>query len=403
MPNKKVTFKGIDGSVLAARLDLPFGKPKAYVLFAHCFTCSKDTLAAYRISHALTTHGFAVLRFDFTGLGGSEGDFGNTNFSSNIGDLIQAADFLRDNYQAPSLLIGHSLGGAAVILAAYKIKEAKAIVTLGAPSDVKHIKQFLQASEEAINIDGEAEVAIAGRKFHIKKQFLTDLDSHQVLDAVGSLNKPLLLFHSVQDEIVSIEHGYAIFNGAGANKSFVSLTNANHLLTNPVDAVYVSNVLSAWVEPYLEVENKIETVESGEVIVNETGEGLFTQEILAGDHTIIADEPTSVGGNDRGFTPYELLLSALGACTSMTIRLYANAKSIPLKGITVKLKHSKMHAKDCEDCENDKTKIDYIFREIELKGELTQEQRDKLLIIANKCPVHKTLTSKIVVETKLIT
>lgn len=405
--SKKIIFKNKQGIELAASIELPAGKPTAFAIFAHCFTCSKDTLAAYRISKALTEFGIAVLRFDFTGLGNSQGDFANTNFSSNIQDLISANQFLTEAYQEPTLLIGHSLGGAAVLAVAPQLPAVKAIVTIEAPSDLIHLEHFFGDKIPEIKSEGNAEVILGGRKFNIQHQFLKDLEAHHLLDIVASLNKSLLVFHSPVDEIVSIENAYAIFAAAKGTKSFISLDGANHLLTQKKDSMYVANVLAAWASRYIATEldmaDAVQADTSAQVIVRETKAGPFTKEIISGIHVFTADEPAAYGGNNLGPGPYDLLLAGLGACTSMTIRMYANMKKIPLDDVVVKLNHNKVHAKDCQNCENDQSKIDRIDREIALHGNLTPEQRQKLFEIANKCPVHKTLTSKIEIETTLKT
>lgn len=398
--SKKIIFAGSNGDKLAARLDLPFREPIAYALFAHCFTCSKDNLAAFRISKALTQHGIAVLRFDFTGLGNSEGDFANTNFSSNVQDLIQAADFLRDNYQAPQLLIGHSLGGAAILVASENIAEVKALVTIAAPADVAHVKHILADDIKSIEAKGDATVSIAGRQFHIKKQFLQDLDKHHLAEVVGKIDKALLFFHSQVDAIVNIENAYTLFAAAKSAKSFVSLDGADHLLSRKEDSAYVANVLAAWVMPYL-IPHEVTLDSSSQVIVTGTKESHYTQDISAGNHVFYADEPIAIGGSDLGPGPYDYLLAALGACKAITLRMYADNKNMPLDRTVIKLNHKKDYAKDCKDCEKASAKIDKITVAIELHGDLTQEQREKLLAISEKCPVHKTLTSTVEIESML--
>lgn len=246
-----IRFTGALGTQLAARLDSPPGEPLAFALFAHCFTCSKDTLAASRISAALTARGIAVLRFDFTGLGGSEGDFANTNFSSNVADLVAAAAWLRINHKAPAILIGHSLGGAAVLAAAREIPEAAAVATIGAPYDPGHVRQLLAPAIAEIEAAGEAEVDLAGRKFRIKKQFLQDIGGRESRDAIASLRKALLVFHSPRDTTVSVDNAARIFMAAKHPKSFVSLDDADHLLTRKEDAHYVAAVLAAWASRYI--------------------------------------------------------------------------------------------------------------------------------------------------------
>lgn len=400
-----IRFPGALGATLAARLDLPAVPPAAYALFAHCFTCSKDTLAASRISATLTARGIAVLRFDFTGLGGSEGDFANTNFSSNVADLVAAAAWLRQNHKAPAILIGHSLGGAAVLAAARDIPEAVAVATIGAPYDPGHVRQLLAPAIAEIEAAGEAEVDLAGRKFRIKKQFLQDIGSRESRDAIASLRKALLVFHSPRDTTVSIDNAAQIFMAAKHPKSFVSLDDADHLLTRKEDAHYVAAVLAAWASRYIgtqEMEARpIAADEPGIVTVTETREGKFTQTISVGGHRLRADEPPGVGGADTGPSPYDLLLAGLGACTSMTVRMYADLKQLPLDKVTVRLRHDKIHAQDCSECETREGKIDRIDREIELEGKLDEAQRARLLEIANKCPVHRTLHSEVVIPTRL--
>jgi len=400
-----VRFPGSLGTALAARLDLPPGKPTAFALFAHCFTCSKDTLAASRISAALTARGVAVLRFDFTGLGGSEGEFANTNFSSNVADLVAAAAWLRMHHEAPKLLIGHSFGGAAVLAAAPEIPEATAVATIGAPFEPAHVKHLLAPALSEIEAAGEATVELAGRTFRVKKQFLDDIGGRNSREAIGNLRKALLIFHSPRDTTVSIDNAAQIFMAAKHPKSFVSLDDADHLLTRREDASYVAAVLAAWVSRYLgapAMEGRpIVAGEPGVVTVTETREGKFTQAIQAGKHRLRADEPASVGGMDTGPSPYDLLLAGLGACTAMTVRMYADVKQLPLDKVTVRLRHDKVHAQDCAECETREGKIDRIEREIELAGGLDEAQRVRLLEIANKCPVHRTLHSEVWISTRL--
>ena len=400
-----VKFPGALGAQLAARLELPSTPPLAYALFAHCFTCSKDTLAASRIAAALTAHGIAVLRFDFTGLGGSEGEFANTNFSSNVADLVAAAAWLRQTREAPRILIGHSLGGAAILAAAGEIPEAAAVTTIAAPYDPGHIKHLLAPAIAEIEAAGEAEVDLAGRKFRIKKQFLDDIATRNSREAIASLRKALLVFHSPRDTTVDIENAAQIFMAAKHPKSFISLDDADHLLSRKEDAQYVAAVLAAWASRYIgaPVAQGRPAVgeEPGTVTVTETREGKFTQAITVGKHRLRADEPAAAGGTDTGPSPYDLLVAGLGACTSMTIRLYADLKQLPLARVTVRLKHDKVHAQDCSECETREGKMDRIDREIELEGDLDDAQRAKLLEIANKCPVHRTLHSEVWIPTRL--
>ncbi len=404
--SEKVVFTGSEGQNLAARLDSPQGEPLGCALFAHCFTCSKDIFAASRIARGLAEQGIAVLRFDFTGLGASDGEFANTNFSSNIQDLLSAVAFLRRDYQAPALLVGHSLGGAAVLAAAGDVPECRAVATIGAPADPAHVAHNFGASQEEIERDGEAEVTLAGRKFTIKKQFLEDIASQRLENRISELKRALLVFHAPLDNTVGIDNASRIFMAAKHPKSFVSLDQADHLLSRHEDAAYVAKVLSAWAGRYItasktEPKTSDESTE-GNVVVRSTGAGRFIQDIEIGKHRLIADEPTSVsGGLDRGPSPYDLLLAGLGACTSMTLRLYAEHKKLSLQKVTVRLQHSKVHAADCADCETKDGKIDLIAREITITGDLTDAERLRLLEIADRCPVHRTLESEIKIKTAL--
>lgn len=392
---EKVTFAGSGGDMLAARLDRPQGEPSAYALFAHCFTCSKDIAAASRISRGLVQEGIAVLRFDFTGLGSSGGEFANTTFSSNVEDLVRAADLLRDHYQAPRILVGHSLGGAAVLAAAARIPEARAVATIGAPFDPAHVTRLFDTETlETLGHAGEFAVRIGGRPFRIRRQFLDDVNEQHLSDAIANLRKALLVLHAPRDELVDIDNARRIFEAAKHPKSFVSLDDADHLLTRPADAAYVSVVLSAWASRYISSEARkpepAEDPNEGFVVVTESGRGRLAQDIRAGRHAWTADEPAGVG-DDTGPTPYDLLLGALGACTSMTLRMYADRKGWPLENIRVALAHRRHHAEDGRDCESRPCMIDHFARVITLDGPLTADQRDSLKTIAEKCPVHRTL------------
>lgn len=403
---QKLSFPGGQGHWLAARLDLPVGEPRAYALFAHCFTCSKDIFAAARIADALTDLGFAVFRFDFTGLGMSDGEFANTNFSSNVEDLICAAAFLRQNYQAPALLIGHSLGGAAVLAAAQDVIEVKAVATIGAPADAEHVVRSFSAKLDDIERDGIAEVTLAGRPFHIKKQFLDDVRGKRLHQRIAALRKALIVFHSPTDATVGIDNASEIFLAAKHPKSFVSLDGADHLLSRRSDAVFVAEVLSAWAARYVGAPAPAAMLPApgppGVVSVTETGRGTFQQEVVSGSHRLVADEPVDVGGLDSGPSPYDFLNVALGSCTSMTIRLYAARKGIALARVKVDVTHDKIHIEDCTDCEKPGDgRIDRFVRTITLTGNLDDATRARLLEIADKCPVHKTLSQHSVIETKL--
>ncbi len=402
MPDQKVTFTGATGDILAARLERPVGRIRATALFAHCFTCSKDILAAKRIAAALSEAGIAVLRFDFTGLGSSEGEFANTNFSSNVGDLLAAADFLRGEGLPPAILIGHSLGGAAVLAAADEIPECRAVATIGAPADPSHVQHLFSEKREEIESAGEAEVVLGGRPFRIQKQFLEDIAGQRLKARIGGLGRALLVMHAPLDQTVGVENAAEIFLAAKHPKSFISLDNADHLLTRRADADYAASVIAAWATPYLDPlpAEDLPKGEPDEVIVRESGEGRFTQQIVNGPHRLSADEPATLGGDNRGPTPYGLLLAGLGACTSMTLRLYAARKKWPLERVTVRLKHDKVHAQDCESCETTDGRVDKIEREIMMEGPLDSEQQARLLEIADKCPVHKTLHSEVIIMTR---
>ncbi|WP_420996753.1 alpha/beta fold hydrolase [Cupriavidus sp. 30B13] len=402
MEAQRLQFPGSDGQQLAARLDLPAGPVRAFALFAHCFTCGKDVLAATRIAQALTEHGIGVLRFDFTGLGGSGGDFANTNFSSNVADLLAAADYLRQHHRAPALLIGHSLGGAAVLAAAQGVPEAKAVVTIAAPSDPGHVVGLFGDQAARIAAEGEAEVQLAGRPFRIKRQFLEDVGEQKLLDSVSRLRRALLVMHAPQDATVGIDNATQIFIAAKHPKSFVSLDRADHLLTRKEDAIYVANTIAAWSQRYLGTETldmPPAVAEEGFVRVEEAHIGKYQQRIAAGPHRLVADEPVSFGGLNGGPAPYDLLLAGLGACTSMTMRMYADRKGWPLEHVAVSLRHEKIHAADCADCATTEGKIDWIEREITIQGPLDDAQRAALMEIADKCPVHRTLHSEVVIRT----
>ena len=399
MRTERLEFANEMGEKLAALVDLPLGKPVAFALFAHCFTCGKDNISAKRISERLAMCGIAVLRFDFTGLGMSEGEFADTHFSSNVDDLVAAGDHLRKTYGAPAILIGHSLGGAAVLAAAHRIPDARAVVTIAAPSDPAHVVGLFKDHVDKIREQGQVEVQLAGRPFRIKREFLDDVAEQRIEDCLANLRKALLVFHSPTDDIVGIENASRIFTTAKHPKSFVSLAGADHLLSKKDDAVYVANVIAAWAERYLEQTAERSDEQVGIVLVRETGGGKFQQEIMSGPHRFLADEPVKAGGLDSGPGPYDLLLASLGACTSMTLRLYAENKKLPLQRVSVRLTHNKIHAEDCLNCETKEGMIDRIDRNITLEGALSADERKRLLEIADKCPVHRTLESEIEIRT----
>ena len=402
MPAEKFDFPNAEGHTLAALLDRPDGPVRAVALFAHCFTCGKDNKAARRIAEGLKLHGIAVLRFDFTGLGASEGEFANTTFSSNVDDLVAAADRLRQTLAAPAILVGHSLGGAAVLAAAHRISEARAVVTIGAPADPAHVTGLLKDQVATIALEGEAEVTLGGRQFRVRRAFLDDIAEQMLTARIANLHKALLVFHAPTDDTVGIDNASHIFLAAKHPKSFISLAGADHLISRPGDAAYVANVIAAWAERYLDMtadDQPTDDTESGAVVVRETRRGKFQQEVIVGRHRLLADEPESVGGMDSGPGPYDLLLAGLGACTSMTLRLYAERKQLPLEQTTVRLSHNKIHAADCAHCETTEGMVDHIERAITLDGELDAEQRARLIEIADKCPVHRTLESEIDIHT----
>jgi uncharacterized OsmC-like protein/alpha/beta superfamily hydrolase len=404
--SQAVSFPGAGGHALAARLDMPSAvAPRAYALFAHCFTCSKESKAAVFISEALNEAGIAVLRFDFTGLGSSEGEFANTTFSSNVADLVAAANWLKREHAAPAILAGHSFGGAAVLAAAGSLPDVVAVATIGAPADPGHVAHLFSGQRAAIEAEGQAEVELAGRKFNVRREFLEDIAERKLTAAVGSLRRALIVFHSPRDTVVGIDNASAIFLAARHPKSFISLDDADHMLNRRADAQYVGAVLAAWASRYLPARvTEPRTVESPRdtVLVRETRAGKFQQEITIGPHRLVADEPTSVGGDDSGPSPYDLLIAALGACTAMTLRIYADHKKLPLERVRVNLRHQKTHASDCAECETKEGRIDRIERLIELDGPLDAEARARLLEIADKCPVHRTLQHEVWVPTRLV-
>ena len=404
MKKIKLEFENSNGETLAGLLELPEQESEisSFALFAHCFTCGKDIAAASRISRALAAKGIAVLRFDFTGLGNSDGDFANTNFSSNIEDLVQAAKALETQYRAPQILIGHSLGGAAVLSAAAELDSITAVVTIGAPATAQHVAHLFNDQAELIHQQGEAVVALGTREFAIKKQFLDDIDQYSSTEKIRSLDAALLVLHSPLDEIVPIDEAARIFQAARHPKSFISLDKADHLLSKAADAEYVATTIASWVSRYLKPEADSETQQSldladGEILITELNQK-FLRGMYSNGHYLRADEPLKYGGSDLGPTPYDLLLMSLGACTSMTLRMYANRKNLPLEEVTIRLLHERVHAEDCIDC---KDQIERITRRISLVGDLSEEQRQRLLEIADKCPVHRTLENNPQIVTEL--
>ncbi len=391
---EKVSFTNKDQEQLAGRLELPVNqRPHNFAIFAHCFTCTKNLTAVKNVSRALTAEGFGVLRFDFTGLGESEGDFENTNFSGNVDDLIEAANFLEKNYNAPTLIIGHSLGGAAAIFAANRIPSIKAVAVINSPSSPSHVRNLLKDSTQEITKNGKAKVNLGGIDFTIKKQFLDDLDNKSLINIVGSFKKALLIMHSPTDRTVGIKNAEDLYKAAHHPKSYISLDGVDHLLSKKEDSVYVGQVIAGWAERYISIPPVEELKSKSKVAASLDGDEMFTTQLKLGDHNILADEPKAYGGNNFGPSPYEFLSAGLAACTVMTIQMYARRKKWEVANVSCHIDYSKDHAVDCEHCEDDSAKIDTFTRKITLTGNLSEEQKTKLLQIADKCPVHKTLHS----------
>ncbi|MDK3020485.1 bifunctional alpha/beta hydrolase/OsmC family protein [Pseudodonghicola flavimaris] len=403
MPTERITFPGHDGAELAARLDLPEGPHLATAVFAHCFTCSKDIPAARRIAARLAAMGIAVLRFDFTGLGHSEGEFGNTGFSSNVADLRAAVDYLTARGMAPGLLIGHSLGGAAAIRSAPDLPSIKAVVTLGAPHDPEHITHLIRDAMPEIREKGVAQVTLDGRSFSITRSFVEDIEASKLDAALHRMKAALLIMHAPLDDVVGIDNAARLFLAKKHPKSFVTLDTADHMISRPEDAEYAAEVIAAWARRYLALEAPAapHTAPEGIVRVTEADPAGFLQDVQSGpDHHLLADEPVSVGGSNQGLSPYGLVSAGLGACTSMTIRMYARRKNWPLDGVSVDISHAKVHAQDAGS--GSPGKIDRFTRAVRLCGDLDADQRVKLLEIADKCPVHRTLSHGAEVHTELV-
>jgi uncharacterized OsmC-like protein/esterase/lipase len=403
MESHKLYFKNRKGIQLSARLDLPADqKPHNFAIFAHCFTCNKNFHAVRNVSRALSNSGFGVLQFDFTGLGASKGDFAESTFSGNVEDLLAAAQFLTAQYQSPSLIIGHSLGGAAAILAAAQLESIQAVATIGSPSNPQHVQHLFQNSIEEINQSGQALVSIGGRPFTIKKEFLEDLSAMTLPKVVKNMRKAILILHSPQDTTVGIDNANELYLAAHHPKSFISLDGADHLLNREADSLYAGEVIASWAKRYLPDEEKPSLSSLHQVVALLQKEDTFTTSIKAGRHSLTADEPKKVGGNNFGPSPYELLASGLAACTAMTIRMYANHKQWPLEDVEVHVSYKKDHAEDSQHQEDKGAKIDIFEREIKLSGDLDRSQQERMLAIANKCPVHKTLHSEVLVRSRLM-
>ena len=391
MAFKKVSFKNNKGINLSGKIDFPLSKRiDAYAIFVHVFTGHKNLNGAKYISRALTMNGIAVLRFDLTGLGESEGDFSKTNFSSNVDDIVAAADFLSNEFEAPSIIVGQSLGGAASVYAAEQIDSIKAVATIGTPSQPEHVTHLLGCNIEDIEKDGFAMVNIGGRQFKIEKQFLDDLRTKDMYNKIKQLRKAILIMHSPQDEIVDIENAAKIYNAAHHPKSFITLDQANHMLSDKNDAHYTGNVIASWVKRYIPLPEK-EKLATDKQVIAQLGDEGFTTEILAGKHGLIADEAESLGGNDFGPSPYELLNAALASCTAMTLQMYARRKKWDLKDVKVHLSFSRSYKEDCENCSSSERRLEFFEKTLDIEGDLNEEQVNRLIEIANRCPVHRTL------------
>lgn len=393
---QKITFTNREGEELVGRLELPIDqRPHNFVVFAHCFTCTKNLIAIRNIARELVREGFGVLRFDFTGLGESEGEFENTNFSGNVDDLVDAANYLKEEYTAPTLIIGHSLGGSAAIFAAEQIPSVKAVAVINSPSNPEHVKNLVKDDIETIRKNGKARVNIGGRDFTLKKQFLDDIKNHPLTEVVANFRKSLLILHSPQDRIVGIENAKKLFVAAWHPKSYISLDGMDHMLSGQENSHYVGKVITGWAMRYVSMP-KGETLQSNkQVAARLDNTEKFTTYMKLGDHNALADEPTTYGGNNFGPSPYEYLSGALASCTAMTVQMYARRKKWNLENITVHIDHSKEHAVDCENCESSSAKIDTFTKTIKIEGDLTREQKERLMEIADRCPVHRTLISSV--------
>ena len=402
MQSKKVDFPNAEGQALSGILDLPSGEPIAWALFAHCFTCSKDLKAATNISRSLADAGIAVLRFDFTGLGKSEGAFEETTFSTNVADLLAAASWLEAEHRAPQVLVGHSLGGTAVLQAAPQLPGVVAVATIGSPADPAHVAHLFADAEETMREQGVAEVHLGGRPFRLRREFLDDLERHDLPTAIGGLRKALLIMHAPLDDVVEIDNASGLFAAAKHPKSFVSLDKADHLLSRSEDSRYAGRVLASWASRYLPERADDDALRAGvgEVVARTPGDS-FATHVMAGRHAMVADEPVSVGGNDTGPTPYDFLAAALATCTSMTLKMYAEHKGLDLESATVRVTHGRMHADDCADCEQEDGFIHQFRRELALAGDLSDAARERMVEIADRCPVHRTLHGEIKVRTTL--
>lgn len=402
MPMKieKLRIVNRHGLTLSAMLDLPvIGRPLAYAIFAHCFTCSGNFRPVRQISQQLTQLGIGVLRFDFTGLGHSEGEFANSHFSANVEDMEDVYGYMQEHYQAPQLLIGHSLGGAAAIVGAATFPQVKAVVTIGTPASVEHTTRHFSHQIDDIEAKGEVMVNIGGRPFTIDRNFVEQFAQINLPEITHALKKPLLVMHSPVDDIVDISNAQQLFHQAFHPKSFVSLDQADHLLTNDTDSRYVGSVIAGWVQRYLPLQGDALDTKGEQLVAQlKPQEDGFTTNIQTQHHAFVADEPASVGGSSLGATPYEYLSAALAACTTMTLKIYAESRKWDLQEVYVYISHNKQHVDDM----GNKTFLDVLDKKLELVGNLDETQRQKLKEIASKCPVHRTLLGEVVIETALL-
>lgn len=400
---QKTSFKNRKGETLSARIELPIDQhPHNFAVFAHCFTCTKNLIAIRNIAHQLVKEGFGVMRFDFTGLGESEGEFKNTNFSGNVEDIEDAAQFLKEKFESPTLIIGHSLGGTAALFAASRIESVKAVATINSPSNPEHVQHLIKSSIDEIEESGKAAVNIGGRDFTIKRQFLDDLKNHSLKEIVRNFGKALLILHSPQDEIVKVKNAQDLFVAAWHPKSFISLDGMDHMLSGQENSHYAGKVISGWALRYVDIPENKKIRSKHRVAASLDNQEKFTTYLKLGDHTGLADEPVTFGGNNFGPTPYEYLSAALVSCTAMTVQMYARRKNWNLENITVHVDYSKEHAYDSENCEKTSSKLDTFTKTIKLEGDLSDEQKNRLLEIADRCPVHRTLISTIQIRSSLL-
>ncbi|TXE09181.1 alpha/beta fold hydrolase [Gelidibacter salicanalis] len=405
MQSTKLNIKNSKGLQLQAYLEIPANqKPHNYVIFAHCFTCSSSLKPVKNISRALTTHGFAVVRFDFTGLGRSEGEFADSHFSANVEDLLAVNAYMAEHFEAPSLLVGHSLGGAAVIVAASQLDTVKAVATIGAPATTEHVKRHFSHQFDEIAEKGDVEVNIGGRPFKINQEFVEDFDKTDLPEITKQLRKPILIMHAPFDKTVGIDNAQQLFVNAFHPKSFISLNDADHLLLKEKDSMYVGNMIGAWVQRYFDThDNKILDTEDQQLVAHlNLKEDNFTTFIQTKNHNFVADEPVSFGGDDFGPSPYDFLSAGLAACTAMTLKLYAERKEWDLQEVFVYITYSKKHSEDLMQGREKPTRFDHLLKKLKFVGELDETKKAKLAEIASKCPVHKTLLNDIVIDTEVI-